>query len=436
MPSRYYSSALTGLNAHSNALKRASDLCLQLAAAAFSFEVAFVLFIFAGVYKPDARLAWVPVDLTLLFLVLSVGAAGWVLVGRGLRLSRRALLVSLGIVVFITWMVISLAWSASRLYGVDKAQQLGTLVLWAGIAPAFIIGPDPARFRRFISATLVFVSVMSIDGFISYIQGGGAVFSTENYLNLGRTVGFGTMIALVLFSVARSWWGRASLALLLSLFLFVLWIGGGRGPFLAAFVGVLVLVLGSFRWKGARLRVQMASSIAVLCVLGAIVGIWLGPESRTLHRLTILATQEAGGGSAGRRLEYYELTIEAVAKAPILGHGIGGWPIATGFGDVQRYPHNLFLETLTEGGAVGLALLFVAVTIALRILPVHRAFEETPRLIVFLLFVNVFASTQFSWDLSENRLLFTTLGLMAITTAPATISGFGANPVRTARSAR
>jgi O-antigen ligase len=380
----------------------------------FSFETAFVLFIFAGVYKSDPRLAWFPVDLTLLFFVVSIMAGAWVLFCRNFVVTRRALLVSLGIFVFLSWMAISLAWSPSRIYGVDKAQQLLTLTMWAGLAPALVIAPEPARFRRFVWAALAFASTLALDGFINYVMGKGAVFSSANYLNMGRTAGIGIVIASVLFASARTWTARAAFAGILAVLFFVLWIDGGRGPFLAAVGGVLVLGLASFRRMGSRLRVRMASSVAALFLVSAAVAAGLGSESRTLYRLSVLVTQEAGGASAGNRLRYYDLSAEPLSKSPLFGVGLGGWPVVVGLGDVQRYPHNIFMETTTEGGLVGLLLLLTAIGLGVGALPLSQAFDEREKLIVTLIFLVTFSNALTSWDLSENRVVFTALGLMAI----------------------
>ena len=105
-----------------DALKRVGDACLAIGRGVFSFEVVFVLFIFAGLYKADPRLAWFPVDLTLLLFIVSVGLGGWIVVRRDMQLSKKSLFVCLGVVLFIGWMFISLAWSPSRIYGPDKAR--------------------------------------------------------------------------------------------------------------------------------------------------------------------------------------------------------------------------------------------------------------------------------------------------------------------------
>jgi hypothetical protein len=54
----------------------------------FSFEAALVLFLFAGVYKDEAFLAWLPVDVTAGFFALSVVAGLYLVWKRGLVFVR------------------------------------------------------------------------------------------------------------------------------------------------------------------------------------------------------------------------------------------------------------------------------------------------------------------------------------------------------------
>ena len=403
-----------------DALKRVGDACLAIGRGVFSFEVVFVLFIFAGLYKADPRLAWFPVDLTLLLFIVSVGLGGWIVVRRDMQLSKKSLFVCLGVVLFIGWMFISLAWSPSRIYGPDKARNFSTLVLWAAIAPALIIAPDLRRFRRFVYAMIGFATVLSLDGIFGNLESGANYIASENYLGVGRAIGFAAMMVLVLLSTSRGVLARLQFALLLLLYCYVLLTAGGRGPLLAVVAGVLMLVAGSFHLKWGTVRIRLAASIAALAVVGFIMGIWAGPESRAFHRFTVLATQEWGGTSAGQRLHYWKAAGGIIAKAPFIGQGVGGWPIAMGYSDNRRYPHNIVIETTIESGLIGLALLGAAILFGLRALCSRNVFDETPRLIVFLVFVNTLFNAMVSGDLSDNRLLFATIGLMAIASAPVT----------------
>jgi O-antigen ligase len=432
-----YPSSRRPLTAKNDALKRVGDLCVAIGRGVMSFEVIFVLFIFAGLYKADPRLAWFPVDLTLLLFLVSVGLGGWIVVRRDLRFSKRSLFVCLGLVLFIGWMFVSLSWSPSRIYGPDKARNLSTLVLWAGMAPALIIAPDLMRFRRFVYAMIGFATLLSLDGTFGNLESGANYIASENYLGVGRAVGFATMMVLVLLSISRGFLTRLQLALLLALYGYVLLTGGGRGPLLAVVAGVLMLVAGSFHLKWGTVRVRLAASLAALAIVSFIMAVWAGPESRTFHRFTVLASQESGGTSAGQRLHYWKAAPGIIAKSPVVGQGVGGWPIAMGYSDNRRYPHNILIETTIEGGLIGLILLGTAILFGLRALLSRNVFDETPRLIVFVLFVNTLFNAMVSGDLSDNRLLFATIGFMAVAyvprTAPAMTPGRSLRPVRPAR---
>jgi O-antigen ligase len=416
-----YPSSRRPLTAKTDALKRVGDLFVAFGRSMMSFEVAFVLFIFAGLYKADPRLAWVPVDLTLLWFLISISAASYILLRRDLRFSKKSLYVCLGLVLFIGWMFSSLAWSPSRIYGPEKAKLLLTLVLWAGIGPAIIIAPDMVRFHRFVYAMIGFATAVCLDGTIGNLQTGANYIASENYLAVGRAVGFSAMMVLVLLSIRTGLLPKLQLAVLLLLYCFVLLTAGGRGPILAVLAGVLVLMLGSYRLKGGTVRIRLAASIGALAVAGAVMIIAAGPGSRAFYRFTLLTTQESGGASAAQRLHYWKGIPSIVERAPLVGQGLGGWPMAMGYSDNIRYPHNIILEVMAEGGLIGLTLLGTAILFGLRALCSRNVFDEPWRLLVFLLFVNTFFNAQVSGDLSDNRLLFATIGLMAITTQPSDV---------------
>jgi O-antigen ligase len=398
--------------------RRAQSVLVSFLAGLFSFEVAFLLFIFAGRYKGDPRLSWVPVDITLLFLLLSFAAAIWIiLVPAKLRLFRPGLVVTFGLLLFLAWMVVSAAWTPSRVYGTRKAMELATLCLWAGLGPALIISPSAVRFRRFCYAAMIFAATLAAEGLYNYMLVGVVYGDTDNYLGLGRVAGFASAVVLAGLSSRNPWRRNLLLWLLLALLAFVLWTAGGRGPFFAFLATVLVMLLGMVRLSAGTVRRRVAMSFLGLLIGVGIVVASVGPESRTLARLTVLFTHETGGGSAGERLIFYKGAIDIASTAPLMGHGVGSWPVMMGFGDVLSYPHNIFLEILAEGGVIGLLLFLLAVSIGLWHLFSNRAvsvFSDPVRLTVLLMFVNTFMNAQFSGDLSANRLLWCTIGLMAV----------------------
>ena len=81
-----------------------------------------------------------------------------------------------------------------------------------------------------------------------------------------------------------------------------------------------------------------------------------GETLPTIYRL--LLWQETGVTSEGAFAREYLMpkALQIWLEYPILGIGVGDFSIAAGLGDLSEYPHNIFLEILSETGMVGLVL--------------------------------------------------------------------------------
>ncbi|MBT8100441.1 MAG: O-antigen ligase family protein, partial [Gammaproteobacteria bacterium] len=127
---------------------------------------------------------------------------------------------------------------------------------------------------------------------------------------------------------------------------------GSKGPLLAL-TGVLALAI----WQSLRGRGRVAFALVALSATAALVGLFayaiidLG-SSRLMAIVDILTWNRSAfesRTSAGVRLLAYVDTIDLILRHPF-GAGLGSWSyyIDTGFG--LYYPHNLFLEVLSESG--------------------------------------------------------------------------------------
>jgi len=115
------------------------------------------------------------------------------------------------------------------------------------------------------------------------------------------------------------------------------------------------------------------------------------------------------------RLDYYQSAISLWTKRPVFGHGIGAWPILVGLPDSQAYPHNIILEILVELGVFGLTLFTIVFLFALRQFGSLRTIRNDPwRLLILMLFFHAVVNAMVSGDISDNRLLYGILGLMAL----------------------
>ena len=249
--------------------------------AVFSTETSFALFLLSGRFKGLPELRHSPIDLTLLFLVMTWGLVAWnVISGRmkPLRLTAPVVLM----ILFCEFAVVSLFWSSLDPINLDKVTRF-ILLTGSGFFVACVIAQDRIRRKRLLgaitclSAALVlyylhYRYILGIDlmspeySWIDRQTEGG-----DNYLEYGDN-------AAILFNVLLTFaafapWKQAAAAALGSAVPLVVLLGvGGRGPL--ALSGGAILVLGSIlfvRGGGfSRPLGRLASVIACIAVIGMI----------------------------------------------------------------------------------------------------------------------------------------------------------------------
>ncbi len=390
----------------------------NLLAQVFSFETVFVLYLFAGLFKGDPRLAWVPIDITLLLLLTSVIAGGFVLVQTGLSLNQQTLtqiLIGLG---FFVWTVGSLMWSDSVVYGPAKAQDMGILVFWCFMATTLIVSQSQIRFFRFVAAIFALSVVFAVTGYLTPANTSGFVeVYGSNYLGLSFITGSGSVI--VFFFIVRTLSGRTllpiiPLGLLLGLFSVVQLQAGGRGPLISTAIALLVMLLAVILRREINISLNRGIGLLALGLVVVIALVFMpstqSEQTQTLRRLNLAIAGE-NGSSVGDRLSRYTTSIELFGERPIFGYGIGAWPIHALSSDEHAYPHNIFLEIAVEYGAVGL-LLFIAFLVVTAYIYLKNPSAEA--LLWLGLVILAFVAAQTSGDLSDNRRLFAFIGLAGV----------------------
>lgn len=398
-----------------------------------SFETVFTLFLFAGLFKADPRLAWVPFDITAAFFALSVVAGSWILLRRRFAVGRSGLAVIAAMTLFGAWLAFSLLWSEGRVYAPEKALHVFVLNGWALAAAAVVIAPSTKRRRRFLACIVAFAFVLAVEGVRGFLVLGPGNFLRPfggYYIGIGRVLGLAACIT-VCFAIARGAAPRVRFAYLslAGLFFFVMLIAGARGPLVASALGLALLL--PFGLRPARgVVIAVNKYLPRFLILATVATVLLmafaqrfGTLATTLTRLRVLFTAEGGGASAAGRLDFYGAAVEHWLSSPLIGHGSGMFPILYGLGDVRGYPHNIFLEVLVETGGIGMALLLVL--LALPLLGLSRRWPrwqgDMHVVALVLVFVVTLLNAQISGDLTDNRPLFMAVGLLAGSARPSPI---------------
>lgn len=377
----------------------------------------YVAFVFSGVYKSARYLQWLPIDLTLLLGVATVGLSGLLVAYGRLELTRSALAICALFGLFAGYAVLSGLWSASVDYYWSKSFRLvGVTGLALGVGAA-VIATSARRLRYAGFATAGIGTVTALEILYQF----QAVGNTElypfgtNYLITGRAVGIGLLLAIGYLVLSRDDAYLTAGAVAATVVMgFALLVSGARGPTVAAIgsIGLLVLVgIRTGRLPNDRPAMVGYGIAAVVSLVGLLT---VAQQLRGIRRL--LALVDGPGRSLGLRFGYWNGTFDALHPGMLLlGEGFGSWPVLVDPGaDVQYYPHNIVLEVLFELGLVGLALLGALLGYAVVALYRDwRAHGDSTHVALGILFVYMLTNVMLSGDLNENRFFFAIVGTMA-----------------------
>ncbi len=384
----------------------------------FSFELVFALYLFAGKYKADPRFSWIPVDITLLFFVLSLFSGVIVLKRKQFSVNKDIVGFIVAGFLFFGYCLSSLLWTPGDVYALQKTLYVCVLTLWSFLGCTVIIGSEKVRLVRFFVAWIFFATWIGIESYLAFRATNGMVNVMAmggNYLGIGRTIGPAALLLLAVVIFSR----MPIVVKGISLFMFIaachlLLVVGGRGPLLAV---VFPVVIATFLTISLRRGFSANRALFVVSLLGVLGSFYIGrlvvsgEMPVTLRRMMVL-TEPDRGSSAGTRCIYIDKSFEYFDLSPIMGSGIGSWPILSKERDTRGYPHNILLEILVEFGVVG-SMLFANLCIrALRNLGCLSVLRSDPLLLAILMvLINTYFNALVSGDIPDNRIFFGMLGL-------------------------
>ena len=346
-----------------------------------------------------------------------IGLTILLLVGRSASRPLPALLMRLGLLtaVFIAYGAIG-AFAGGGLNSTDKILRLAIFIGW-GFLLACLIGID--RRATIVALALIVVGAVAIAlaSVSNWISLGIPNVFGENWINFGRSVGVGAVIALgaaLVGQLPRTW---RVLSVVVGLALAVTTVASGsRGAvvsIIAAGTAMFVLPLAG-RGKGSR-----ALTLAIFACLGTLAAI-LASGSAGFERFVSLGNV-GDDVPALLRAQAIQYSFAEWLNSPLFGVGLRDLQLQVSVGSytqVIAYPHNMIIETLSQTGIMGFLLL--SATIALPIVVVLRQdrLRRDP-VVSILVGVMVFyvVAAQFSGDLEINRYVWTFVFLLAATPA-------------------
>jgi len=183
-------------------------------------------------------------------------------------------------------------------------------------------------------------------------------------------------LGLILWSIyARS---HRKLTLIAGIFTFILSIqAGGRGPVLSGILTMLVIALFTIIQRRAITR-KWLNVIGVVFISIVLIVVLLISFSdviyiNRIHSKTAISQRFSSDkergfdekSSIGFRLAQYKEVFSFISDRPIIGNGIFSYRVLTSFHD-NIYPHNIILDIWGDLGFIGLIMLILMISIALR----------------------------------------------------------------------
>jgi O-antigen ligase len=316
----------------------------------------------------------------------------------------------------LTLMALRLGASGAPDYGSVKLRLFlaqNVTLLAAGI----LIARKRRQLNLFIGLTLVVSTVTALVLIKGLITGHGlatlggrfSLYEDESPIGLAREASAGLIVSVSVVLSSRSTLLRPLALVGGPLIAVAFFATGSRGPVLGLVAGFVVLLALTLRDPAVRRRL-LVLSLAVPAA--AVLVTRLVPNADLERSLSFLLFGNSSQAASNGRYELWHQAYAAFHAHPLLGVGTGGFATIV---PVERYPHNLFLETGAELGFLGVV--FAAVVVGGGIVWLARATTGTlgeargHAALVCALFAAALVNALVSADVAGNNGLWLAIGL-------------------------
>jgi len=381
-------------------------------------EITFALFLFSYVIEGGDMIPG-PIDLTPIFLVISLAGFFLPAVRRNsIRYSSKPS--DIWVLIFLIVVVGESYLAPDSQSGVEKA----ILFAIAVILPYMMVR---VFFKTYKQIKIFLITILSLAAgiaiiliFMSFLPAytsGRLNFFEANPIPTGTLLAVGLIIAVIGLSsnlLSKDRPVKAICIVIIPLCLFSIFLSGVLGPLISAIVGLAFYLLIQYT-RQPRVWISIVGIVLLLLVT---FNIWYPvfvnkvPNIRGYSPEAIIK-----GTSTKKRLELYQAAIRLSAQRPFLGGGTDGFAQRT---ELDKYPHNIFLEIASENGLIGL-LVFLGflgsvVWAGFRFLSMQRIkltpHERAIGLAVLAVSLILLVEKQFSYCLTTHKDLFTFLAII------------------------
>ena len=396
-------------------------------------EIAFALFLTAGIYKGDSMLASLPqfFDLTVFFQLLTAVGITYRIIKRQLKIVVPQIEIFIPYLVLLILSTVSLFYTTAPIYGTDKFLKLLIFTSFAFFLPS-ILFQNEKHFQNYfwvfiILSLFIFFYLLSSKGLNSSEYGYVATKTLgSKHIAIGRNFGQ-TIIFLIFFFllIHKNIIQRLLILFLSGISLFGLLSTGGRGPTSALVISTLFIIFTIYFKRNffksiLKSELKIRNSIIILIMLSICITYYTSDFfSSTFNRIQSMDSIELL--KSEYRWDLYNSAIRAMKdKYTILtGLGIGGFSMYySPYTEMKEiYPHNILLEIGSELGIFCL-IAFIIILFQTFKFAFSNTFKSKMDVHFFISitllasFIFMLVNSMFSGDINDNRNLFVIIGMI------------------------
>lgn len=379
----------------------------------FSGEFFFAMFLFVGYFK---EVIGIQIDLAAVFL----GLTFIVLIKRLLldpTINKNYLLPIGLLCLFFIYFILGYYYSSSLINSQEKILKFITLTIPASVTP-FLLFKTNRNIKRFTLSILlislgsvVYVLPSTLDAFTGFVGYG----ELGNYQGLARLTGAGLILLIFYaFVSAKTKTMKLIFVILILAFSFVLLSTGSRMPLVALVVVTIYYFFTSFKISNGILYIKKEMKYIIGAIILSMPAlIFFGSKGffdTIIFRFEVLFRQSGGGTSIQGRTERFSESLSYLGNKPIFGNGTGSFGYMYTGRDINDYPHNLFLEILSENGLIGLIIFTIILGYAFYLF--KNSIKNNLTFIWLLMSLFFGFNSMVSGDINSNRMLFTAISTL------------------------
>lgn len=331
---------------------------------------------------------------------------------------------------FTFYGLLSLLWSPSFIYGVDKSLNF-FLYVFLGITVLMMANFDPEIFMiisHLVASSVAFAAFAHsfLGGEWAGVKAPGIGFGINTFARL-MVYGILINIGLLLSQPFSNRWAKPAYLISLTVLLCVLAASISRGSIIGLSVCLLLAFVFVFNRRQRIAALMYAACVAPLIVLylwySGLTNIpWFSgltnipflsnlstPHDIVGHRFSLLAADDKGA-SVNVRVFYITESLKYIIGGgfhSVIGYGSGAFPVLVLHADKINYPHNMIVELLLEYGAIGLSMVvgFILYVFKNSMPLLKRQAAYLPKML-FLCFLFSLLTAQVTGDLFDNRFVW------------------------------